>query len=279
MVKLKENKFDIYDLIQLIKEEGINSLHWVETSLFMISAKEFLAFAKKDISNKSPRGRVNALCNAKRAIENRIDILINNYALYYYSKKNRWTFPMKIEKLLEIDIKIPNVLQNMITSKRNLLEHEYVLPENQIVVEDIIDIAELFLMASEKYMKMNGVLKMINEPPESQYFARTVKESFVKGDRKKSLVENNMHRYFRDIGIRKSDPYVVFFDYKNEITIIYKKNWKKELKFKDIEEKAMIKLIKVIRNSNPSQETLYNIEEDISKFFELAEKMINKKSD
>jgi len=91
---------------------------------------------------------INALGNAKRAIECRIDTLLYNYCLHKKSEKEGWFFPKKIEVLRELGIAAPNILKK-INKKRNELEHQYVKPTKGDV-EDAIDVAELFLNATDE---------------------------------------------------------------------------------------------------------------------------------
>jgi hypothetical protein len=66
-----------------------------------------------------------------------------------------------MDKLSVIGIFVPRLLQRKITSKRNLLEHEYIRPKDSQEVEDVIEIAELFLASTEKYIDF-GLLGAID---------------------------------------------------------------------------------------------------------------------
>ena len=248
--KKKKKTIDVRGLIQLIREEGIDSLYCVRRRVFTISPKKFLSYAKEDVSRKGVRGRINALCNAKRAIECRVDTLLYNHGLSYFAKKGRWSFPMKMEKLSQIGITIPNVLQNMITSKRNLLEHEYVVPRNQGDVQDIIDIAELFLLAGEGYpLTGHGALAMVNSPP-------GWKHSWTEGE--------------------ELATYVILFNLEEGSLRVYKDDWKGELKVKEIGEEDMIELINAIGESDPSMQGCDSEESwDETELIKLAEEMIS----
>ena len=197
----------------------------------------------------SLKGRINALCNAKRAIENRVDFLITSNGLRYFAKKYRWNFPDKMNKLLDIEIKIPNVLQSMITSKRNFLEHEYIVPKNKGEIEDAIDIAELFLDASEKYLRDNeGFLWMANRPPDAPHMPGS------------------------------DAKFVIIFDFidNSEISFYYK-DVSQVIKISDMKEDEMRNLIKIIRTSHPTIRTTEKREKwDIDGYKKAAEKMVNK---
>jgi len=138
------------------KEVGIDS--WNEENIetpFEISSKEFLNFADYDLTNESNHHLVNALSNIKRAIDCHLDSLLCGFGLFDYSKKKRWSFPRKVQKLNELGLISPRILDR-INKKRNLLEHEY---RNSIKeeVEDAFDIATLFIACTEKFL-LNAII-------------------------------------------------------------------------------------------------------------------------
>jgi len=135
------------------KDEFECWLRWQKVPLYPIEALEFLDFAKKDLEEGSDRGRVNALRNAKSAIECRIDELLALSNLRGFSSRKGWKLPYKIEVLKTLQIPAPKVLRNLITQKRNLLEHEYVRPKEQEEIQNIVDVAELFLKATDQYVE------------------------------------------------------------------------------------------------------------------------------
>lgn len=133
------------------------SLGWQKVPLYEIEAREFLLFAKQDLEEASERGRVNALTNAKRAIECRIDECLKLLNYKIFSSRPDWklpnNLPYKMQILQPFSILAPGVLKDQITARRNLLEHEYIRPRNQQEVRNIVDIAELFLEATDKYVE------------------------------------------------------------------------------------------------------------------------------
>lgn len=115
-------------------------------SPFSLNAEDFLEFAEKDIRGKDNKDIINALSNTKRSIENRMDLLLYAFG-FDISKLN---FPEKLEELNELGVVAPRILRK-INKIRNLLEHQYNLP-NKDDVEDAIDIAVLFIEYSNKFI-------------------------------------------------------------------------------------------------------------------------------
>ena len=115
-------------------------------SPFSLNAEDFLEFAEKDIKGKDNKDIINALSNTKRSIENRMDLLLYAFG-FDISKLN---FPGKLEELNELGVVAPRILRK-INKIRNLLEHQYNLP-NKDDVEDAIDIAVLFIEYSNKFI-------------------------------------------------------------------------------------------------------------------------------
>ena len=150
----------ISGVIEILKSKD-RDIEFVRIPLFEISANDFLIFAKSDFKDNDEKGLVNALTNAKRAISNRMDEMIKLSCLQKISSKERWSVPTKMDKLSAIGIFVPRLLQRKITSIRNLLEHEYIRPKSSQEVEDVIEIAELFLLSTEKYIEF-GLLGAID---------------------------------------------------------------------------------------------------------------------
>lgn len=119
-------------------------------SPFQITPKHFLSYAEYDLTNEYRHHLVNSLSNIKRAIDCQFDSLLYGLGLFEKSKKNKWNFPDKIDCLNRIGIISPRVLKK-INQKRNLLEHEYMLP-NKNEVEDALDVATLFIAYTEKFL-------------------------------------------------------------------------------------------------------------------------------
>ncbi len=105
---------------------------------FGISANEFIKYAESDLQQGTVHGLVNALSNAKRAIDCQIDTVLGCFGLL-----SRCNYPKKIEILRKLDIVTPRIV-NKVVKARNYLEHEFKQPDLEFV-EDAVDIANLFI--------------------------------------------------------------------------------------------------------------------------------------
>ena len=117
-------------------------------SPFDLNAEDFLKFAEEDIEGIKTKDRINALGNIKRAIENRVDLL--HYAFGFRILKENGNFPTKLDRLNKLSVVAPRILRK-ITKIRNLLEHQYKLPDKE-EVEDAIDIGILFVEYTNKFI-------------------------------------------------------------------------------------------------------------------------------
>lgn len=106
---------------------------------------EFLSFAENDLVTGDKQGLVNALSNAKRAIDAEVDKVLGRFAL-----SERRNFPHKMNILRDMGVVAPRIVNKVIRA-RNLLEHEYKLPD-KTSVEDSVDIANLFVYALDSVM-------------------------------------------------------------------------------------------------------------------------------
>ncbi len=128
---------------------------------FDIRPEEFLQFSENDISDNEPRGLVNGLSNAKRAIDSQVDEVIRCLLIRPEVLKQP-----KLEILSDLGLVAPRILRR-IRDSRNLLEHEYRLPTKQ-QVEDAIDVATLFVTACRKtFFLFPDVVVIANEDEES----------------------------------------------------------------------------------------------------------------
>ena len=78
--------------------------------IYDMDPREFLSFARDDLAEDTERGQVNALSNAKRAIEYRMDEILNLSNLAYFSAKNHWGLRYKIQVIRTLGLAAPDVL-------------------------------------------------------------------------------------------------------------------------------------------------------------------------
>tara|TARA_R110001583_G_scaffold194829_3_gene367251 strand:+ start:6103 stop:6771 length:669 start_codon:yes stop_codon:yes gene_type:complete len=149
---------DIKDIIETINQtEKINGLTIEHNEFdidFDISPIQFLEYANKDLESEIKHKFINALSNAKRAIDGQIESLLKLYGFYKKSKKENWGFPKKLRCLNGIGIITPKILEKL-NRQRNIMEHEFTNPESE-KVEDFVDIASLFIDGTNRFL-MNFV--------------------------------------------------------------------------------------------------------------------------
>ncbi|MBG9941013.1 hypothetical protein ABE237_21390 [Brevibacillus formosus] len=135
------------------------------TYQFQVTPEDYLLFAKQSLQDRSTNGLIDAMSNAKRAIECQIDSLISLLGYDYKSFDKRTAYPKTKNfisnffneentdgitdriKLLQILNITPSFLISKIRSLRNKVEHEYIIPDPKDVKE-AIEIAELFINSS-----------------------------------------------------------------------------------------------------------------------------------
>jgi hypothetical protein len=111
-----------------------------------ITAAEYIQFAQRDIEDAGRRGTVNALGNAKRALECQLDSLL--LALGLPKGKN---VPEKLRTVNQMDVIAPRILSK-INKHRNEVEHEYVCPKHDTVA-DFVDVVALFVEATKTHIE------------------------------------------------------------------------------------------------------------------------------
>lgn len=123
----------------------------------LLSPNDFQKWACQDIKGGGGRSTANALTNAKRAIHARIDEIL--YALRIQYASNWPERPATVDKLKAIKrLKIPAIaIVQVLTERRNDLEHTYLLPPRNQVEADV-DTAAMWLSESESYLRPSVVL-------------------------------------------------------------------------------------------------------------------------
>lgn len=206
---------------------------------FEISPKDFLSYSKQDFKTNDKRGNINALTNAKRAIDCQVDKIFSSLGL------DPNNFPTSIEEFIAKSKSSPSkkdlpvrlkFLQAMsfapaeIIAKarllRNKLEHYYRKPSDD-EVSNAIELAELFILATdsklkslwdfsisdiEKRSKSNGHLWnsiYISFNYEKHLF--NVRAYIGKGDKKEILVRNTDIEFYYLLKTATS------FDYEQDV--------------------------------------------------------------
>ena len=146
----EEIKEKILNMI-LSEEWGFCFGTFKKIKYFDVMPEEYLQFAKPDIDSKDKKSKINAISNVKRAIDCQVDVLLKICGYYKKSKKEKWYFPKKNDFLKKVGIISPNILRN-VNVLRNKMEHEFKEP-CQEAIENAIDVAELFLSATDNFRK------------------------------------------------------------------------------------------------------------------------------
>lgn len=148
------------DLTKLVfLPSGGTNINFIE---FDISPRDFLHYAKIDFHSKSEAGLINALSNAKRAIDCQIDTVFSSMGVDYLNlPKSLEIFVncFKFEADLSYKLKIiqglnlaPSLIIADARNLRHALEHKYQKPEEK-AVKNAIDVADLFIRSIEGTLK------------------------------------------------------------------------------------------------------------------------------
>ena len=155
---MNEPVLDLRHIIDVLREENSECyVSWQKVKLYDIGPWEFQSFARQDLEDDSERGRINALSNAKRAIECRVDELLTLFNFRPFSSLRRWGLPYKMQVIKTFGVSAPDVLTNYISSKRNLLEHEYTRSKSPEETRHLADITELFLSATDGHVEKGHI--------------------------------------------------------------------------------------------------------------------------
>jgi hypothetical protein len=165
-------KITVEEMLKLIESPSAcflsNSYDSVEVP-FPISSSRYLEFAEEDLKDSSERGLVNALSNAKRSLDARIESILISFGLHKIAKKSNWNMPKKLESLSKLGILTPRVLTKL-NRTRNLIEHEFHCPTRE-QVEDFVDVVALFNESTKVYLNYLPNDAEIGEDDEEDWFA------------------------------------------------------------------------------------------------------------
>ena len=113
-----------------------------------ITPLAYLEFAREEMTHDGSRSGINAVSHSKRAIHAHVDFLLHNCGRFLRDAN----FPTKLELLHRLGIVAPTILTKY-NRIRNLMEHEYTAPSKE-QVEEVADVAELFLKATLNYTRL-----------------------------------------------------------------------------------------------------------------------------
>ncbi|WP_133475473.1 hypothetical protein [Sediminibacterium goheungense] len=113
---------------------------------FAISPEAFLSFAENDLDSGQSHKDINALSNAKRAIECQMECILKAFTLF----SSRITFPEKQVILTKIGLPASTML-NRFNKIRNDLEHRY-LPPTPEQARESVELADMFIRSSRNYL-------------------------------------------------------------------------------------------------------------------------------
>lgn len=209
---------------------------------------EFLKFSEDDLLRGDKQGLVNALTNAKRAIDSQVDRVFGCLGV---SKKRN--FPQKIRILQDMGLIAPRIITK-VSNLRNLLEHEYKLPSKE-QVEDAVDIANLFVFALES--------SLYNFP--DSFFIRTCVEGKKKNGVDEFVIDKEIHIRFDENKCRFTmEGYFLDTEtFAEEYGLEYQKITKKIGSVTLLStEQGYLQLVGIASKAFTS----YNMKEDVSKF-------------
>jgi len=158
---------------------------------FELSARDFLRFAKSDFKSNDKKGNINALTNAKRAIDCQIDSAFTMFGIQYDKIPNSSNKIIELTGLMNLDLPhklkliqavdfAPSGLISKTRTLRNKLEHYYKIPDKE-EVRDAIELAELFVLSIESHIKIIEDSFSITDKSkhdESHYINNCVKVDF-----------------------------------------------------------------------------------------------------
>ena len=161
------------DLVYINQMLSRESLYWgsccyedVELK-FDVTPHEYLEFMEEDLKGEDKRNLINALSNAKRALDCQIESLLYGYCLKAYTDKKKMAIPNKSDLLNRLGIIAPRRLRK-INKVRNTMEHDFYCPGID-EVQDFADVILLFISYTDKYLfETKKECELIDD--ESQFF-------------------------------------------------------------------------------------------------------------
>ena len=133
---------DLLDAARTIPMGTIGTCHWLDR---WIPAARLLEWSRRGLEEGDEYGLSNALTYAKRAVANRIDVLIRYNHLTPFARAG---YHDKVRALQQIGVRVPGVVHDHVLDPRNQLEHEYRIPDGD-TARHASEIAELFVTATD----------------------------------------------------------------------------------------------------------------------------------
>lgn len=164
--------------------KGIESLKYSTP----VTPPEYLQYAEADLLGGSSHGLVNALSNAKRAIDCQVTNILQGFGLSIPKQ-----FPNKLEKIAALGLVAPRIIKKIVRL-RNLLEHEFHNPQ-LTEVEDAVDVATLFLEATRRIYS-NGICTSFWVADEA-----STNRQHVKRTKTKTIIDNKSPEFTFACGI------------------------------------------------------------------------------
>ncbi len=111
---------------------------------FQVAPQDYLRFARSNLESGAEDSNINALANAKRALDSQLNSILATF-LTSFDKDSRWgkNVPKRLEFLQKIGAVTPNIL-GKINRARNSLEHDFVNPSRSDV-EMALDVVTIFV--------------------------------------------------------------------------------------------------------------------------------------
>ena len=164
--------------------KGIEALKYVTP----VTPPDYLRYAEADLSTGGNHGLVNALSNAKRAIDCQVTNTLQGFGLSVPKQ-----FPTKLEKIAALGLVAPRIVKKIVRL-RNLLEHEFHSPQ-LAEVEDAVDVATLFIEATRRVYS-NGIVTEFWVADEKSANHRNVKRT-----KTKTIIDNDSPEFTYARGI------------------------------------------------------------------------------
>ncbi|WP_319502128.1 hypothetical protein [uncultured Draconibacterium sp.] len=189
----------------VIERDGGSSI----SSDFEIEPRDFLRFAKSDFKTKELKGNVNALTNAKRAIDCQIDYAFSIFGITYDKipeisqniinledfENSDIAYKLKLIKALDF---APSGLISKARLLRNKLEHYYQKPSKDEISE-AIELAELFILSVENR-------------------TRIIENNFFLTDNKNYIKDWEYNNFIQfQFDLKKKEFVLIFFENNKEI--------------------------------------------------------------